>query len=82
MLIGYGRIGRAIAVRAAAFGVEVIAVDDYAETDAAAHVRPTSDLADLQRRADYVVVAGPPPRRPRDSSTPPHWRGCPRTRCW
>lgn len=59
VLIGYGRIGRAIALRAKAFGVEVVAVDDHAETDAAAHVRPTTDLADLQRRADYVVVACP-----------------------
>jgi phosphoglycerate dehydrogenase-like enzyme len=58
-LIGYGRIGRAIAARASAFGVEVTAVDDNAESDASAQVVPTDGLARLQQRADYVVVACP-----------------------
>jgi len=59
VLIGYGRIGRAIAARANAFGVEVTAVDDNAESDASAQVVPTDGLARLQQRADYVVVACP-----------------------
>ncbi|GFG54193.1 hypothetical protein CQY20_31525 [Mycolicibacterium agri] len=59
VLIGYGRIGRAIAARATAFGVEVVAVDDSACSDAAASVMPTDQLAELQRRADYLVLAAP-----------------------
>jgi phosphoglycerate dehydrogenase-like enzyme len=58
-LVGYGRIGRAIAVRAAAFGIEVIAVDDYAESDNAARVLPTHQLPEVQSRADYLVIACP-----------------------
>jgi phosphoglycerate dehydrogenase-like enzyme len=59
VLIGYGRIGRAIAARASAFGVEVIAVDDRAESDGSARVWPTSRLPELQQRADYLVLACP-----------------------
>jgi phosphoglycerate dehydrogenase-like enzyme len=59
VLIGYGRIGRAIAARANAFGVEVIAVDDSANSDSSARVMPTDQLAQLQQRADYLVLALP-----------------------
>jgi phosphoglycerate dehydrogenase-like enzyme len=59
VLIGYGRIGRAIAARARPFGVEVIAVDDRAESDGSARVWPTSRLPELQQRADYLVLACP-----------------------
>ena len=59
VLIGYGRIGRAIAARANAFGVEVIAVDDRADSDACARVMPTDQLPQLQQRADYLVLALP-----------------------
>jgi phosphoglycerate dehydrogenase-like enzyme len=59
VLIGYGRIGRAIAARASVFGVEVIAVDDHADSDTSARVMPTAELAELQQRADYLVVACP-----------------------
>ncbi|HVV18845.1 MAG TPA: NAD(P)-dependent oxidoreductase [Pseudonocardiaceae bacterium] len=62
-LIGYGRIGRAIAVRAAAFGIRVTAVDDHATgdvtTDDVATVLPTSALPTLLAGSDYVVVACP-----------------------
>lgn len=59
VLIGYGRIGRAIAVRARAFGVIVVAVDDHAASDAHAAVLPAAELEQLQTRADYLVVACP-----------------------
>jgi phosphoglycerate dehydrogenase-like enzyme len=58
-LVGYGRIGRAIATRAAAFGVDVIAVDDNAESDTFARVLPAACLAQVQERADYLVLACP-----------------------
>jgi phosphoglycerate dehydrogenase-like enzyme len=59
VLVGYGRIGRAIAARASAFGVEVIAVDDHVRSDGSARVWPTSRLPELQQRADYLVLACP-----------------------
>jgi len=59
LLVGYGRIGRAIAARAAAFGLHVRAVDDYAASDGHALVVPTTALHDELGAADYVVVACP-----------------------
>lgn len=59
LLVGYGRIGRAIAVRAAAFGVDVHALDDHAQPDAAATLHPTGDLVAQLPLADYVVLACP-----------------------
>lgn len=59
LLIGYGRIGQAIARRAAAFGIAAHALDDYARPDAAATLHPTGDLLDQLPRADYVVLACP-----------------------
>ncbi|MFI5614807.1 2-hydroxyacid dehydrogenase [Amycolatopsis sp. NPDC051903] len=58
-LVGYGRIGRAIATRAAAFGVRVLAVDDHAADDGTARVLPTDRLAQVQETADYLVLACP-----------------------
>jgi phosphoglycerate dehydrogenase-like enzyme len=58
-IVGYGRIGRAIATRAAAFGLRVTAVDDYAKPDAAAAVRPTAELPELLAGSDYLVLACP-----------------------
>lgn len=58
-IIGYGRIGRAIAARAAAFGVRVVAVDDFATPDDNTQVLPTARLADLLTGSDYVVVSCP-----------------------
>ena len=59
LLVGYGRIGRAIAVRASAFGVAVHALDDFAQPDAAATLHPTGELAAQLPLADYVVLACP-----------------------
>ncbi|MGP4018782.1 NAD(P)-dependent oxidoreductase [Saccharopolyspora sp. 5N708] len=58
-IIGYGRIGRAIAARAAAFGVRVAAVDDFARPDDVTELLPTGSLPELLARSDYVVVACP-----------------------
>jgi phosphoglycerate dehydrogenase-like enzyme len=62
-LVGYGRIGGAIATRAAAFGVNVVAVDDKraerAAADGPARVMPTSELSRVLAVADYLVLACP-----------------------
>lgn len=58
-LVGYGRIGRAIAARASAFGTRVLAVDDYARSDDVATVWSTDRLAELLATADFVLVACP-----------------------
>ncbi|RYX95147.1 MAG: hypothetical protein EOO28_12060 [Comamonadaceae bacterium] len=59
-LIGYGRIGQAIAKRARAFDMRVVAMDPYASADA--HLdemcRP-DQLALLLGEADYVAVVCP-----------------------
>lgn len=58
-IVGYGRIGRAIAARATAFGVRTIAVDDAATADGIAAVVPTDRLPEVLSGADYLVVACP-----------------------
>jgi phosphoglycerate dehydrogenase-like enzyme len=59
-LIGFGRIGRAIAVRARAFGMRVVALDRSATGDGIPDeiLRP-GDLPALLQEADYLVVACP-----------------------
>ncbi|MDV3127536.1 2-hydroxyacid dehydrogenase [Mycobacterium sp. 21AC1] len=59
LLVGYGRIGRSIAARAHAFGVNVIAVDDSAVSDDHASVLPINQLDRLQQQTDYLVLACP-----------------------
>jgi phosphoglycerate dehydrogenase-like enzyme len=60
-LIGFGRIGRAIAARARAFGMRIIAVDAVA-TDAgglADALLPPARLPEMLAQADFVVIACP-----------------------
>jgi phosphoglycerate dehydrogenase-like enzyme len=59
-LLGYGRIGRAIAQRAQAFGIEVVAFDRHLPPDhgLAAGFSP-GELIQLLELSDYVVVACP-----------------------
>ena len=57
-LIGYGAIGRAIARRAAAFDMRILAVRRGAWTEQEASVEPCT-LHDMIGRADHVVVALP-----------------------
>ncbi|ODU03978.1 MAG: hypothetical protein ABS81_12220 [Pseudonocardia sp. SCN 72-86] len=58
-IAGYGRIGRAIATRAAAFGMRVTAVDDHAPAHDHLQVLPTSRLTDVAAGSDRFVVACP-----------------------
>lgn len=59
-LIGYGRIGRAIAQRARAFGLRVIAVDQYASADEhVSDIFPAQRLPEVLAQADYLVIACP-----------------------
>lgn len=58
-IVGYGRIGRAIAARASAFGIRTLAVDNAATSDNAAAVVSTAQLPGVLAGADYLVIACP-----------------------
>jgi phosphoglycerate dehydrogenase-like enzyme len=60
-IIGFGRIGRTIAQRARAFGVRVVAVDQYAaNTDGLADAVLTPDrLPEALAAADFLVISCP-----------------------
>jgi phosphoglycerate dehydrogenase-like enzyme len=61
-IIGFGRIGQAVAVRARAFGMRVATLDRALKPEARALVDlavPATDLAALLAAADYVVLACP-----------------------
>ncbi len=60
-IVGHGRIGREIAIRARAFGMRVIATKtrvagEFPELDL---VLPSSELPRLLAESDYVVIAAP-----------------------
>ena len=59
-IVGFGRIGRALASRAQAFEMKVVAHDPYLPQEAfgAAGVEPVS-FDDLLRRSDYISVHSP-----------------------
>lgn len=60
-IVGFGAIGRALAARALAFGMQVVAVDVSPKEKPAdvAWLRGIDGLADLLRNSDYVVVTVP-----------------------
>lgn len=60
-ILGYGQIGRAIAQRAAGFGMKIIAVDVHPQMDApyVDEVWPVSRFHDLLAEADVVAIAAP-----------------------
>jgi D-3-phosphoglycerate dehydrogenase len=59
-IVGFGRIGQAVAARAKPFGVAIIAADPYIDPEIirAAGAEPVT-LEDLLRRADIVTVHTP-----------------------
>lgn len=60
-LLGFGRIGRAIAARAKAFGVRILALDANANDPAglAEEILPPSALPRLLAEADFLAIACP-----------------------
>jgi phosphoglycerate dehydrogenase-like enzyme len=60
-IVGLGSVGCALAERAQAFGMDVIAVDLYTEPkpDCVSELTHVDQLEDLLRRSDYVVVTVP-----------------------
>ena len=58
LLLGFGRIGRKVAMLAKAFGMDVVAHDPFVEDAAmrAAGVEPAGDLASAYARADVISV--------------------------
>ena len=55
-IVGYGRIGRAVARRAPGFGLRVVACDPYAPDDGSV---PRVSFAELLASADYVTIHTP-----------------------
>jgi D-3-phosphoglycerate dehydrogenase len=59
-LIGYGRVGRAVAARALAFGLDVLAYDPYISEERADDARVALvSLRELLARSDYVSLHVP-----------------------
>ena len=59
-VVSFGKIGQAIAARAQAFGVKVVAYDPFLSADfAASHGAELVSKADLLARSDYVLMQAP-----------------------
>lgn len=59
-VVSFGKIGQAIAARAQAFGVNVIAYDPFLLAEVAAqHKAELVDKADLLARSDYILMQAP-----------------------
>ena len=56
-LVGIGNIAQAVAVRAAAFGMKVLAFDPYVDSSAVAEMKPT--LEGMVAEADYISLHVP-----------------------
>jgi D-3-phosphoglycerate dehydrogenase len=55
-LVGYGQVGRRVARRAIAFGMDVLTFDPYLETEPGAGVERVWTLDELLERADFVSL--------------------------
>jgi len=58
-LVGFGRIGRAMAKRASGFDMRVIYYDPTAQPDPAIAAQPVDSLEDLLRQSDFVSLHTP-----------------------
>ncbi len=58
-LVGFGRIGRAMAKRASGFDMRVIYYDPTAQPDPAVQAEPVDSLEDLLRQSDFVSLHTP-----------------------
>lgn len=58
-LVGFGRIGRAMAKRASGFDMRVIYYDPTAQPDPALNAAPVDSLEDLLRQSDFVSLHTP-----------------------
>jgi D-3-phosphoglycerate dehydrogenase len=58
-VIGLGRIGRAVAGRAAGFEMRVLAFDPFFAGPSEEHIEQVKDLAELCKRSDYITVHVP-----------------------
>ncbi len=60
-IIGFGRIGKAVALRAKAFGIQVVFYDPYVPEgiDKTFQVKRVRDLSHLARVSDYVSIHTP-----------------------
>ena len=58
-IVGMGRIGKAVAVRAAAMEMRVLGYDPFYAGNAHGDVEMVKDLSELCRRADFITVHTP-----------------------
>jgi D-3-phosphoglycerate dehydrogenase len=55
-LVGYGNVGRRVARRALAFGIEVVAFDPFQEVNGDGAVRQVGDLDELLALGDFISL--------------------------